>query len=671
MTNLITNKFREHLASQLVESITEAANNVYYLLTSKHTEYAGNDSIIPLPVDSFVETEQAVYSEGIFAKKITSSDIAYMVPRYEWSANTIYSQYDQDDGELFSKQFYVSVDSGSTYYVYKCLDNNRGVASVEQPTSTSETACNFITTSDGYTWKLMYSLPEATFEKFATDEYMPVVTSANISSSSISGALDVVYINYTGSNYVANLTGQFQVDDLREAIPTVTGNTTTYRLSTSASSNANFYVGSALYVDTGTGAGQIKEIISYIAATRVAVVDSAFTTAPDSDSTYIIAPRVVIDGDGSGATAYASVSSNSSVNNFISKINMVSRGSNYTYANARVNGNTAGVSNNAVLKVIVPPIGGHGHDALSELGVQAIGISSTFNTSEGGFITTENDYRKIIILKDPLINNVTLGLDSEEGSFSVGENIYQVDKKTLIGTVSGNTTSTTLTGQSTQFNTALKENDRILITDTVSNTSCLRIVSGVSNSINLTMNDELPFVTSFATISHVSILASGVKIGNASPYITMTNTTPKFVTNKLVVGEGSGAVANVTAITVGEKSYNNWNTLDNRTRISYTGSSGVMAEDSVVFQTLIGTSNAFFHSSNSTYVFLTSEKGPINADPSSPLLQANGGAFFTLGSVKYTPDIVRGTGHALYIENSSPISRSANQSETLRLIIKF
>lgn len=671
MSNLLTNKFKEHLSAQLVESVTEPANNVYYLLASKHTEYSGGDSTIPVPYDSFSEVEQNVYEEGIFAKKITSSDISSVVKKYVWTANTIYSAYDHEDTELFDKQFYVAVDGGSTYYVYKCLDNNLGANSTVQPSDTSESACNFITTSDGYTWKLMYTMPETTFEKFATDDYMPVITSANVSGNTVSGAIDVIKIVTTGSSYLSSFTGQFQVDDLRESIPTVAGNTTTYRLGTSASSNTNFYLNSSIYIDSGTGAGQLKSIISYNAATRVAVVNSAFTIAPSSDSTYIIAPGVTITGDGTGAAAYASVSSNSTVNNFISKINMVSRGSGYTFASAEVTGNTGGVSNNAVLKVIIPPIGGHGKDSLNELGVQGLGVSVSYNTNESGFVTIENDYRKLVILKDPLIDNVTLTIDSEVGTFTVGEQINQISYKTLAGTAAGNTTTTTITGTGTYFDSAFAAGDSIYITDTITGTSCLRVVDSVTNSTSIILNDELPFTTSFATISHASILATGIKTGNTSPYLTMSNTEPKFVPNKLIIGSSSGAVANVVGIDVNEKSYNNWSTLDNRTRIAFTAASGIIPEDSKVYQVSESISNAYFHSANSTYVFLTSERGPINADPAEVLFQSNGASYYTLGSVKYTPDIVKGSGQVLYIENNSPISRAASQSETIRLIIKF
>lgn len=672
MTSLVSNKLKEHLSSQFIESINEPANSVYYIVASKHTSYSGGDQTVPTPGDNLTELEVNPYEEGIFGKKVNFSDVSLMIPKYIWTANTVYDHYDNDDSNLFTKDFYVAVDAGTTYYVYKCLDNNRGANSTAQPSSTSESACNFITTADGYTWKLMYKMADSKFEKFATSDFMPVETSANVSGNTISGAIDVIRITNTGSGYIASLTGQFQVDDLRESIPSFTGNNTTYRLSTSASSNSDFYVGSALYIDGGTGAGGLKRIVDYNAGNRVAVIDSAFSVAPSTDSTYLIAPYVTVKGDGSAnATAYATVSSNASVNNFISKINIVSRGAGYTYATATVTGNTGGISNNAVLKVIIPPRGGHGYDSPSELGSKAVGISVSFSTNESGYITTENDYRKFLLLKDPLFSGVHMTLTSESGTFTNSETVYQYDGKALSGTASGNSTSTTLTGLGTDYNVSLKVNDFVLITEPISNSSNLRTVLGITNSTSITLNSNLTFTTSAAKISHVAITATGIKSGNTSPYITLANAEPKFETSKRIVGASSGAVANISSIDVNEKNYNNWSTFDNRTRINYTSSSGTISEDTVVYQTEITLSNAYFHSANATYVFLTSERGSINADPAEPLLAIGESNNYTLGSVKYSPDLVKGSGKVIYIENNDPISRSVSQSETIRLILEF
>jgi len=671
MKNIITKAFSGHVAQQVIESITEPANSVYYLVTSKSTPYIGGDSTIPQPNNSVQETQIDIYEQGVFGKKIESSDVMMMVPRYNWTTNTVYSRYDNTDGNLFDKQFYVVVDGGSNYYVYKVLDNSGGAVSTVQPSSVSESACNFITTGDGYVWKLMYKLPEATFEKFATADYMPVVTSANVAGNTVAGAIDVVKISNNGSSYLSTLTGQFTADDLRDSIPTVTGDNTTYRLNSNAASNSDFYVGSAIYINSGTGQGQIKSITSYNSATRVITVNSAFSTPPASSSTYLIAPNVIFDGDGSDATGYAVISSNSTVNNYVSSVQVVNRGSNYTYASASVVGNTGGVSNTATIVPIIPPKGGHGSNTSLELGSSSLGISVTLANSENGYISTENDYRSLVLLKDPLFNNVTLTLGDEFGTFDTGESILQVDYKRLSGTASISSSSVNITGTDTSFRSSLEAGDYVILQDIINSTQCIRTVASVTNSTYISLTSTPSLSTTSGVIYFAKVNGQGIKSGNASPYITMANTEPKFTVGKRVIGSSSGAWANVTAINVSEKNYNSWKTFDNRTRIAFTSNTSAFPEDAKVYQVGVEFSNAYFHSANSSYIFLTADKGPINADPNNLLYENNGSAIYTLGSVKYTPDLVRGSGDVLYIENNSPISRSNSQSETFRLIMNF
>lgn len=668
MAYITTKKLGNHVAQQLIESITEPANNVYYMVASKHTEYPDGDDTVPAPTDSVLESDIQIYDEAIFGKKITSSDIIRMAPRYDWTANTVYDMYDHTDGDLFTKQFYATYNSGSTYYIYKVIDNNRGAASTIEPSDTTENATSFVT-SDGYRWILLYKMDSATFEKFATADYMPIVTSSNVSSSAVSGALDVIAVTTSGSNYVASLQGEFAADDIKDSIPTISGNNTTYRLSTSASSNTNFYTGSALYISSGTGAGQIRKIVSYNAVTRVAVVDTYFTVSPSSGSNYTVAPWVEIVGDGSGAKAYAEVSSNSTVSNYVNTVQIVSRGNNYTYATATIVGNTGGVSNSAVLKVIVPPPGGHGSDVPAELGSSEMGVSVTFNTTESGYITTENDFRTLAVLKDPLFNNVTLSLTDIIGTFETGETINQVKYKSLIGTVDTDAACTIITGINTDFSNCFEAGDNVIIFNTSGNQQCIRTVESITNSTSLTLTSTPDFNSTYATIAYAYITATGVKTGNVEPYILMSNTVPKFITGRSVIGSTSGAWANVSAIDVQEKGYNNWSTFDNRVRLGYTSNTGAFVEDSVVYQSDRAITNAHFHSANSSFVFLTSEKGIINPDSTEAL--TDGVSEYVLSGDKYQQDIIKESGEILYIENNTPISRSNSQSETIRLILKF
>ena len=100
------------------------------------------------------------------------------------SLGTIYDIYRNDYGTEVSNNQYISglnfeVKLYETNYyvvtsefkVYKCLNNNNATASTEEPTSTSSAP---FTTTDGYVWKYMYSVSASDFEKFKTDDYIPI-----------------------------------------------------------------------------------------------------------------------------------------------------------------------------------------------------------------------------------------------------------------------------------------------------------------------------------------------------------------------------------------------------------------------------------------------------------------------------------------------------------------
>lgn len=68
------------------------------------------------------------------------------------------------------------------------------------------------------------------------------------------------------------------------------GGASTITLDAGASAVDSFYNGTAILTTGGTGAGQFRTIISYVGATKVATVDSAWATAPDNTTTFAIFP---------------------------------------------------------------------------------------------------------------------------------------------------------------------------------------------------------------------------------------------------------------------------------------------------------------------------------------------------------------------------------------------
>lgn len=668
MNNIITNNFKLHLSNQFIESFTESANTVYYLFVSNHLEYPIDDNTIPVPVDNIKTVRSDITSNMIFGKKISPNDISLMIKRSDWTANTVYDKY-LDNSDLYKKKYYATANAGSYYYVYKVLDNAGGSPSTVSPiSSTDESACNFITTGDGYKWKLMYKIGTAQYGKFATPDYIPITTSDTVRASAVDGSLDVIEITYPGSGYIVNFAGQFRGNDLRDAIPTLSGNTLTYRLGVEAATNSSFYTGSAIYLNSGTGSGQLRTITDYDSQTRVIVIDTAFAVPPDATTSYVLSPAVQIKGDGISAQAYATISSNATVKGYIDSIVITDRGSKYSYATATITGNTGGVSNTATCRVTIPPKGGHGFEPFSELGASKVCISVSANNTEGGYITAENDFRTIGIIKDPLFSNIKLYLSNKDGGFNENEIACQFDYKPLKGVVATTAGSPTVTGTGTDFIPSLKPGDKVLLSDQININNRLCTVAAVTNSVSLTLTSNVGITSNVISLSYASIIANCVITADLDSYITVSNAEPKFTLNKKVIGLTTGAVGTVSNIIIRDKPYNSWSFFDNRISIDYGSVIGSFVEDLKITQ---GTDTAYYHSSNNTHIFLTNEVGSIEANPARILISQDSLFEVRTGIEKYSSDIVEGSGSVLYIENGTPIQRSNTQSELFRLVLDF
>ena len=118
---------------------------------------------------------------------------------------------------------------------------------------------------------------------------------------------------------------------------------------------------------------------------------------------------IIIDGDGTGATATATIT-----NRKLTKINIISRGQDYTYANINIIALGSTPSTIATARAIMSPKYGHGKDAIKQLFSSTLMFYNTIsNTNTSGF-AFNNDYRQFGILKNPtkyesllLYNNLT------------------------------------------------------------------------------------------------------------------------------------------------------------------------------------------------------------------------------------------------------------------------
>jgi hypothetical protein len=554
MSKLVTNNLKLFNVEQFLESFAEPDYNIYYYFVGGSTPF-NDDNNPPTLYDNVKTTLVDPYENMIYGQRIHANDVSIMAKRHDWVSNTVYTKYSHDNSDLFESSFYVYVDEGSSYSVFKCIDNNGGIVSTYAPDSTETSASDdSYSTADGYQWKYMYSVSSTEHQKFSTADYIPVVVNSNVVSNAISGSIDNIEVVTPGENFIAYTNGAFE--SVR-----VSGNTLVYTLDhTSSSANSNFYKDSAIKITAGPGAGQQRKITGYTVSgtTRNVTIDSAFDVNPTVASTYEISPYVTVVGDGSNAVARAIVNS---VSNTIYKIEVVGRGSGYTYANATVTGNTGASNNNtATLKVIISPKNGHGSNAAAELGAHYIGISSVFDSATSGDkVVDENDFRFVGILKDPLIASSTIDISNLSGVFDIGEQVEQVQTSYTAQGVVTQSNSSVLTlanvsgffaeGNSTVNLLVGKTSNATAVSDSVSQITTyfdqtIRVTGSYQSDV-LFSEDEVAYQNSASNGYVYSANATTLRIVNNKGTLQASNTE----ITQFVYGLSSGAKFSANTIT--------------------------------------------------------------------------------------------------------------------------
>ena len=474
MPAIITNKFRIHNAEQFSESFSEASPNVYYLGIGRPQAYAtstrgdsrteneGSDSSPLTPVDS-VKDEFYYFDDLLAAKRVTGSDVSYVIPRRNWTTSTVYDYYRHDYGNritgttttqtsdsgastLWDATFYVLTDDNN---VYKCLDNNSGANSTVKPTGTST---SILTTGDGYKWKYMYSLSASQQVNFLSTDFMAVATDGTVSSAATDGGINIVKIKSAG-----------------------TGFTTT----------------------TGTTISDIP-----------------------------------IRGDGSLGTVSVEISGGA-----IDSVTVTNIGSGYTFGYIRVadinsGTNSAGGGSGAELDCIIEPKGGHGFNAVKELGGYYVMLNTNFEaaeTSNSGDFTTANDFRRVALIRDPnsggsaatattLRGTKAVLVTSPSGNYTVDEEINQATTGAVGKVVEWDSSNNILYYIQTRFNDEGVDSDGNLTAFSGTNT-----ITGQSSGITSTPSSS---TTTVDNISFTSGYNSGEVDANTGDVIYVENRSP-------------------------------------------------------------------------------------------------------------------------------------------------
>ena len=393
---------RIHNARQFKEAFSEANDTKMYVFIGRSDAWANNASP-PTPVDSVQATDYDIYKTMISAKKVSQSDVEFVVPRNNWISGRIYHEFQPSDSGLYANNFYVVTDQ---FNVYKCIFNVNNTPSTVKPTSTNTSG--IFKTADGYLWKYMYTIDTAERLKFVNTNFIPVKeiteddgsAQFNVQQAAANGTIGAIDVSTRGFGYEKN----------QSTFAAVT-NSSVMTAATTANTTQGLYTGSNIFIKSGLGAGQLRTIENYDGSNRIISLDSGFSITPNTSSQYLISPKVSVTGDGTGGQAYAEVSSNGAIAN----VTIISGGVNYSTATVTISANSSHGSGGAAV-AYVPPVNGHGASAIHELGAHNIMINSRLQPGDlPGFGNV--DFRIVGVLQDPVLrttgaisNNSTLNM---------------------------------------------------------------------------------------------------------------------------------------------------------------------------------------------------------------------------------------------------------------------
>jgi hypothetical protein len=152
---VLTIKHKVDVVNNFINSI-ESGDKSYYCFVAKATPWLNSNGSVDesqiITADNSVnQTDQDVYRDMVYGKKLSNAEVTFMIKRHNWTSNTVYTQYSHTDEDLYDKPFYVVTE---TNQVYKCIHNGNspsypnGVPSTVKP-SVTQTVGTF-ETADGY-----------------------------------------------------------------------------------------------------------------------------------------------------------------------------------------------------------------------------------------------------------------------------------------------------------------------------------------------------------------------------------------------------------------------------------------------------------------------------------------------------------------------------------------
>jgi hypothetical protein len=498
------------LLSGFKKSVIEDIQNSINTNTAYYYAFASYSNNIPSSSadESFINEWNMM-----FGKQISSGDIFPVINNIIWSSNTVYSMYN-NNVDLSNTNFYVVSQLGTSYHIYKCIDNANNSPSTSNPVSiTVPTQSITFQTSDNYKWRYITTINTQNYNKFATSNFVPIYANTSIQISAAENAgIDNILISNSGNGYETYHNGTVQ-----------SVNTNIIQIESSANTSNTYYKNNSIYLynNANPTSAQLLFITDYVSNSsgKWVFTNNVNTSLIQTGITqYIISPTVLFNCDGDVyPQAYTTINT---VSNSIANVVIINGGSNISWATATIVSNTH-YGSGANLQTIVPPVGGHGADPSSELFVQGMAVSFIFANSEANTISTNISYNRIGLIKNPnsITNTGSEGISYTSNTFNqlLEANLSPVlsTPYTVGDTVIGNTSGSVGTVVFCNTSTIFLVGDKTFSNNEYINNPSNTISSGISiNTLGsiYTKDTKSIYTQSINTVNRLSTQNEAFKL---------------------------------------------------------------------------------------------------------------------------------------------------------------
>jgi len=419
MKSLVTKSFGITNAKNFEKMVSVPLANVYILIGRSlpwaNTANAANfDDVTITTPHNTTHYENGIKRDGLILTRITSNDIQPVIPRVDWSNNTVYVAYDQT-ANLFIKVLDTQVSGGN-------VNVSAGLANTVNANGINFTSSSPVISVGDYI-KIGTEIKEV-IKSNAT----ALVVNSNFTSAYTSA--NIFEVNYSTTQY----SNKFYVRNGQDQVFKCLFNNNNAQSNTMPQITIGGELPENPYIETIDGykwkymytipSGLKNKFFTdkYMPVLRDTVV---FDNAKDGRIDII---KIVSGGDGhfagSNVNNYSVVSVTGDgtlanvtvdvVNGVITDINILNGGNNYTTATITINDPLKqSISNTANLQAVISPQYGHGQDPQKELGGSNIMISVDFEGDVAGELPVENDggdsIRQISLVKDVKLANGIFG----------------------------------------------------------------------------------------------------------------------------------------------------------------------------------------------------------------------------------------------------------------------